>query len=212
MIIIIGASILSLIFGIFLGIKANKWNRKINDDLQLLKKRKADNEVYLKLLNNIKSNKTKFKNRINNTVFITTKLPDVGKVEVVFMMDTNEIAIFQNHRCILTSDNVDNKTLTEVSQSILETHELEINDIIEILGLVFSRIDFEKKFNTNIEEIRKQSIKTSGENKIEKNDIDKIIASNRKKFDIDEILDKINSIGIENLTPEEKLFLKNFNK
>ena len=43
-------------------------------------------------------------------------------------------------------------------------------------------------------------------------DIDKIYKKNKVMFDIDEILDKINKVGIENLTNEEKEFLNNFNR
>ena len=34
----------------------------------------------------------------------------------------------------------------------------------------------------------------------------------QKDFNIDDILDKINKVGIENLTEEEKEFLNNYNK
>jgi hypothetical protein len=43
-------------------------------------------------------------------------------------------------------------------------------------------------------------------------DIDRIIEENEYKFDIDSILDRISEVGIENLSPEEKKFLDNFNK
>jgi hypothetical protein len=32
------------------------------------------------------------------------------------------------------------------------------------------------------------------------------------EFDLDEVLDKLNSMGFESLTPEEKNFLDNFDK
>ena len=38
------------------------------------------------------------------------------------------------------------------------------------------------------------------------------INKNKSKLDIDEILDKINQVGIENLTKEELEFLNNYNK
>ena len=85
-------------------------------------------------------------------------------------------------------------------------HYDDINDVIEIMGMLFSRADFEKTFNVNIEEMKNKMNMTSG------SDIDKIIEENEFKFDVDSILDKISKFGIENLSPEEKKFLDNLNK
>ena len=41
-------------------------------------------------------------------------------------------------------------------------------------------------------------------------EIEKIKTENRRKFNIDEILDKISSLGIASLTIEERLFLDNY--
>ena len=46
----------------------------------------------------------------------------------------------------------------------------------------------------------------------ENSDIQNIIKKNNNKFNIDDILDKINRVGIENLTKEEKDFLNNYNQ
>jgi acid stress-induced BolA-like protein IbaG/YrbA len=47
--------------------------------------------------------------------------------------------------------------------------------------------------------------------KEEMSDIEKIKRQNEVKFNIDDILDRITSVGIENLTPEEKRFLDSYN-
>jgi hypothetical protein len=88
-------------------------------------------------------------------------------------------------------------------------HYDEINDVIEIMGMIFSRVDFEKTFNVNFEEM-KNKMNLSQESS--SSDIDKIIEDNEFKFDVDSILDKISKFGIENLSPEEKNFLDNLNK
>jgi hypothetical protein len=41
-------------------------------------------------------------------------------------------------------------------------------------------------------------------------EIEKIKNENKKRFNIDEILDKISSFGIASLTIEERLFLDNY--
>ena len=87
-------------------------------------------------------------------------------------------------------------------------HYDEINDVIDILGMVFSRVDFEKTFNFNFEEMKNKM----NMNMSTGSDIDRIIEENEFKFDIDSILDKISQVGIENLSPEERNFLDNFNK
>jgi acid stress-induced BolA-like protein IbaG/YrbA len=50
-----------------------------------------------------------------------------------------------------------------------------------------------------------------GFHKEEMSDIEKIKRQNEIKFNIDDILDRITSVGIENLTPEEKRFLDSYN-
>ena len=45
---------------------------------------------------------------------------------------------------------------------------------------------------------------------IDKNEIDKIKSENKKKFNLDDILDKISSSGIDSLTFEERVFLDNY--
>ena len=113
------------------------------------------------------------------------------------------MAIFKDGKCIYTSNLIDSDLVNEISKEIELKHNKDINDVIDILGLVFSREDFEKSFN--IKEIRNVIKK-------EESDIDEIVKKNKKRFNIDEILDKISKIGIDNLTEEEKQFLNNYNK
>ena len=167
------------------------------------------NELYLSILDNINNKKTKFKSRVNNTIYIGTKLPDLGKVEVVYLLDKGDVVVFKDKKCILTSELVNTDTLEQISNSINMVHYDEINDVIEIMGMIFSRVDFEKTFNVNFEEMKnKMNLAQESSN----SDIDKIIEENEFKFDVDSILDKISKFGIENLSPEEKNFLDNLNK
>jgi hypothetical protein len=55
-------------------------------------------------------------------------------------------------------------------------------------------------------------MKSINDMKENQSDIQKIINKNNNKLDIDDILDKINSVGIENLSKEEIQFLNNYNK
>ena len=160
---------------------------------------------FIQILKNIKSDKTKFKSRVNNTIYIETNLSDYGDVGLVCLLDKKDISIFKDEKCIYTSNLINSDLINEITKAIELKHNKDINDVVEILGFVFSREDFEKSFNVNIKEI-KNGVKK------EESDIEKILKKNKKRFDIDEILDKIGKVGIENLTEEEKQFLKNHNK
>jgi len=203
--------ILSLLLGFYLGIKFKEWSLNLNEKILRDKQVKQDNDIYKKILDNIIGKKTKFKTRVNNTIYLGTKIPDIGKVEIVYILDRRDIAVFQDTRCILTSENIEKQTLDKITQSIDEVHQEKINDVIDVLGLIFSREDFEKTFNVNLEEIKKQTMNFM-KDKSEKSDIESIISDNKTKFDIDEILDKINKLGIESLTKEERIFLDNYSK
>ena len=160
---------------------------------------------FIQILKNIKSDKTKFKSRVNNTIYIETNLSDYGDVGLVCLLDKKDISIFKDEKCIYTSNLINSDLINEITKAIELKHNKDINDVVEILGFVFSREDFEKSFNVNIKEI-KNGVKK------EESDIEKILKKNKKRFDIDEILDKIGKVGIENLTEEEKQFLNNYNK
>jgi len=199
---------LVLVLGIYIGVFFNRWSIKLSLKIEKMKLVKDVNDQYLSILNNINNKKTKFKSRVNNTIYIGTKLPDLGKVEVVYLLDKGDVVVFKDKKCILTSELVETSTLEQISNSINMVHYDEINDVIDILGMVFSRVDFEKTFNFNFEEMKNKM----NMNMSTGSDIDRIIEENEFKFDIDSILDKISQVGIENLSPEERNFLDNFNK
>ncbi len=203
-----------LLSGIVIGIFLNKWFSKLSIKIEKMKTTKDVNEQFNTILKNLLNKKTKFKTRVNNTVYIGTKLPDYGKVDVIYLLDSKDIVVFKNEKCIFTTELVERELVTKITDNIENIHGDKINDVIDILGMVFSREDFEKSFNINFKELREKSLKMINELKENKDlsDIEKIVKDNQSKFDIDEILDKINKVGIENLSEEEKRFLNNYNK
>ncbi len=203
-----------LLSGIVIGIFLNKWFSKLSIKIEKMKTTKDVNEQFNTILKNLLNKKTKFKTRVNNTVYIGTKLPDYGKVDVIYLLDSKDIVVFKNEKCIFTTELVERELVTKITDNIENIHGEKINDVIDILGMVFSREDFEKSFNINFKELREKSLKMINELKENKDlsDIEKIVKDNQSKFDIDEILDKINKVGIENLSEEEKRFLNNYNK
>jgi hypothetical protein len=162
---------------------------------------------FKQILTNLSIGSTKFKSRVNSTVYIETKLNDYGEVGLVYLMDKQDVAIFKNEKCIFTTDLIDDSLIDQITKEIETKHSKDINDTIEVLGFVFSREEFEKTFSINMDDVKMNNLP-----KKELSDIEKIVKKNKKKFDIDEILDKISKVGLENLTEDEKKFLKNYNK
>lgn len=183
-------------------IKLSIKNEKLKD---FLDKQKQFKEV-LKLL---KEGKVKFKNRINDAVYFDVNLEDHGKVQFIYFLNKIDISIFKGDKCLYTSNDISEDIINDIVKNINIIHGDKINDIVEILGFVFSKEYFEKSFGINIDELREKSNQIIKENE---SDIKNIINNNNKKFDIDDILDKINSVGIQNLTKEELDYLNNYNK
>ena len=201
--------ILNLLLGIVIGWFSNtliskylakKANKKIISGIT---------KKYSNVLNNINMNKSYFKNRINQAVYISTNIEEHGDVDVVYLIDKKDIAIFKSEKCIYTSHSIDTKIITDIITSIRMKFMNKINDVVEVAGLLFSKTEFEKKFNINVNEIQKQQKKFQEE---QKSDIQKIIDENSQKLSVDDILDKISKVGYENLTKSEKEFLNKTNK
>jgi hypothetical protein len=96
--------------------------------------------------------------------------------------------------------------LDEIITAIDIYHKTKIVDTVNMMGLIFSREEFEKKFNIRVEDMKKGMYAP-----MEVYDIDKMINEDEIDFDIDYILDRISEVGIDNLTPDEKEFLNNYN-
>jgi hypothetical protein len=182
---------------------ANKKIKKENDDI--LKDRQKQ---YTEILTKLSNGKTRFKTRVNQTVYISVKLTDHGKVNIVYLMDKKDIAIFKEDKCLYTSDQVDQNLLTDIITSIENRHGWKIDDVVNVLGFVFYREDFEKSFGMKFDDISK----SLGMRPQSESEIDNIVNNNETKFDIDEVLDKIGKLGIEMLSKEEREFLDNYSK
>ena len=167
-------------------IKNNKNSRKI----------KQSNEVFNQIYDNIIVGDSKFKTRVVDSVYLTTKLPDYGKVDILYTLDTENISILKNNELILDSSLVDVKILDKLCYTIRYLYDKEIHDVVSIFGISISKSDFEKIFTV-----------VSLDNSI------KPLEKKTKEIilDIDVILDRINELGGEEfLTDIEKEFLKNY--
>ena len=196
-----------LLGGICLGYLLNNLVRKILDLYQERNYKKEINDIFQGILDNIYTHKTSFNNRINNTVSVMTELENLGSINIVYLMDRKDIAVFKGDKCIYTSDSAEQSIVDEIIMGVEIFYKHEINDVVNVMGMVFSRDEFEKKFGVKVDDIKKGAFGP----KDELSDVEKIKKRNEVKFNIDEILDRISSVGIENLTPEERNFLDNYN-
>jgi hypothetical protein len=206
--------LLFLFVGVFLGGLLKNWSNKLSEKMAHNKLILDKNKQFKQILEKINTKRSRFKTRINNTVYIGIKLEDYGKVDLVYFLDKdeNQLNIFKSDKLIMTSDLVFEDLINEIINSINKVHYHRIIDVVEILGLVFYREEFERSFGISVQELKKRTDNLMRSMNDDQSDIEKIVNRNNRKLDIDDILDKINKVGIENLTEEEKEFLNNYNK
>jgi hypothetical protein len=199
---------LIFIFGVSIG---GYLQKRLTERLIKLETEKislSKNNDYIEAISKIKSGMSQFKTRVNDTVYIGCNLKEWGDVDIIYLMDKQDVAIFQGNKCLHTSDGVKKEILGELMSVIFRTYNRKINDVVEILGFIIYREEFEKTFNIKAEELKKLNL--FSQQPVESNEIDKINSDNEMKFDIDEILDKISALGIQSLTFEERLFLDKY--
>jgi hypothetical protein len=200
--------VLTFLLGVAIGVRLtdlihNMRLKKQNDDILKDRTKQFD-----EILTKVSTGKSRFKTRVNQTSYISVKLTDHGKVNVVYLMDKKDIAIFKEDKCLYTSDLVDDDLISNIITSIENRHGWRIADVVNVLGFVFYREDFEKSFGMKFEDISSSlGMKPQSES-----EIDNIVNKNETKFDIDEVLDKIGKLGIEMLSKEEREFLDNYSK
>ena len=108
-------SIIAIIIGFFsLGYLFNNLLRKIVDKYNDGKFIKEITDIFQSVLDNLYTNKTSFVSRINGTVTIMTELDKIGMVNIVYLMDRRDIAIFKGDKCIYTSDSIDKSLVDQI--------------------------------------------------------------------------------------------------
>lgn len=161
------------------------------------------NSLYSEILFSI--SKSKFVTRVNSNVTLDCVTGTLGSFSLLYMMDRGDIAVFRDGRCLYTSDSVDSDIIERIIKKINEQYKNQINDIVTVFGFIFSREDFETKFKMRVENGMLYPL-----DKKDESDIDRIKSKNSEMFNIDDILDKINDVGIDSLSNEERAFLKSF--
>lgn len=200
--------VLIFVFGVSLG---GYLQKRLFERALRIEKEKADElkkNQFIEISKKVKSGKSKFRTRVNDMVYLSINIEEHGNVDLIYLMDKDDVAIFQQTKCLYTSDGIDKSLIDEIISTIYKIYGKKINDVVEILGFVFYREEFENSFNIKVEDLKKSNLFSNLSNDI--GEIEKIKTENRRKFNIDEILDKISSLGIASLTIEERLFLDNY--
>jgi hypothetical protein len=199
---------LIFVFGVSIG---GYLQKRLFERALRIEKEKADElkkNQFIEISKKVKSGKSKFRTRVNDMVYLSVNIEEHGNVDLIYLMDKDDVAIFQQTKCLYTSDGIDKSLIDEIISTIYKIYGKKINDVVEILGFVFYREEFENSFNIKVEDLKKSDLFSNLSNDI--GEIEKIKTENRRKFNIDEILDKISSLGIASLTIEERLFLDNY--
>jgi hypothetical protein len=176
-----------------------------------LKSRKIVNDSsnqFSEIIKNLKTGATNFVSRVNDTIFIDTKLKDWKEVNIIYLLDKKMVCIFKDNKCLYTTDIIDETLKDNLISEISEKYKEEINDVIEIMGTKISKSEFESRIN----EFKGASMENLSFNFVteeQDSEIDQIVSDNEGKYDLDEILDKLakNNYNREALSKEEIDFL-----
>lgn len=153
--------------------------------------------IYQKVLNSILNGSAKFISRINNAVQIGTNIPEHGDVSVIYFLDRKEVAIFKGQDCLYTTSMVKSETVDSISRAVWSKYANKINDTISILGHVYDKKSFTKMYGNVFDPT------------ILDQNINEPTPTEEQPLELDDILDKINKVGYDNLSDVEKQFLKN---
>ena len=158
-------------------------------------KRKLDqisreiNSYFTKVLDAMSSGR--FVSRLNDNSLFKIRM-DGEEYDLYYLMDKDQIAIFKDKDCVkISDDRVDIKIINSIIDVINSRWRSQIDDTVIIRGSIIDRTTYDRLTNNFNED----------ENKFN-------ISRNESSLDLDDILDRINTIGFDNLTDSEKEFLK----
>lgn len=160
--------------------------------------RKVLNEhvsIYTEVLNKLTSNEVSFTSRINNTVQLNTEIDNEGEIQIMYFLDRQDISLFRDGDCLYTSNLIEKSLIEKILKTIWSKFSIQINDVVQLLNNTFDKRTYMV--------ISGMSNQPNEQNEVSKEEI---------IFTLDDILDRINEVGYNNLTEEEKDFLKNLNK
>jgi hypothetical protein len=159
-------------------------------------------EYFKYIIKTFENGVTKFKYRIDNNVFISSSIPFIGKVDILYQIDKWEIFIIKDNKVISSSIGLKNKMIEDLILLINKNYYFELNDNINVGGYKISKSYIDSVLNNaNMSNTIEQVNKTPENESMRAIDLD-----------IDDILDKISKMGLNSLTPGELMFLKKYSE
>ena len=155
--------------------------------------------TYNEILKKLTSNEVSFTSRINNTVQLHTEIEDEGEVQIMYFLDRQDVSIFRDGDCLYTSNLIEKDLIEKILKTIWSKFSVQINDVVQLMNNTFDKRTF---------------MVISGVNPNQTVDTNQIfnVPDDEDTYTLDDILDRINEVGYNNLTDSEKEFLKNLNK
>lgn len=169
---------------LFIYLLSKRFDKKLRD--------KTTNR-FIDVLDKFKNNQVRFDCRLNHVVQFSLSIPDEGDIQLIYFIDKHELTIFKTHKVIYTSINLDIEVMDDIMNQIWSKFSNQINDTVQVYNFTYDRASFLK-----VSEIHRQQ------------DVHNDTPYEIQTYDLDEILDKINEIGYDNLDESEKEFLKKY--
>lgn len=187
--------IMGLIIGDWFFLRLNKWR----DDITAQKERAEDVIVFDRSVDLIDSNKISFMSRYNHQVVLRFHSKTKSKQDLYFFMDKKEVALFVDGVCKHTFQYVDESKVKGLCDKLDQKFKTEIEDSVKIFnGVIVDRKTFDRiniGFGGGLEALPLE-------------DDAPISEENDNVFVLDDVLDRITQVGYDNLSNEEKEFLK----
>lgn len=175
----------TFLLGIYFGVSIMSYLK--NRDIKKYNKNVIS--IFEKLKDDLNNGVITFAKRLNSFVYLSRN----GNT-ILFKLDKKEISIFEKDSCIaFSSQSTDTKLVQEIVSIIESKYKDDIDDVIYINGEILSKNVIPGFMGIS--------------DALNEDDINVEIP---EKFNLDDILDKINSSGLESLTLDEKKYLNKF--
>ena len=185
--------ILGVCFGIILGYTLFLGLSKLVNYWKLKKLQDNHNQFFTEIKELVGSTSFRFISRFNDYLTFRVITRSKGKVTLILVFSKKEISVFQNNELIYSTNYADPNLIKLIVNNIETFYDTQIKDCFQVMGNVIDKSSV-RRINADVEF-------PEAFPKIE-----------YPIFSIDDILDRINEVGIQNLTTEEKEFLQNYQK
>jgi hypothetical protein len=181
---------ISFIIGFLFGIGIVFSMIKLVNYLNLKNLKNEYNSVFKEVRSIVGTKSMGFLSRFNSQVMFKANLKSIGEVNLILLLESKELSIFQGDKVIYTTHYADKNLIDTLIFNIENFYKQQIDNCYNIMGNIIDKGSI-RKLNPNAQF---QEAFPNPE---------------KKSLDLDSILDRINEVGISNLTKEEKEFLKN---